>query len=48
MGISLDRQENLVAHEVMVAGPTMRTIKVRLYSDLIELLENSSGSAPDL
>ena len=30
------------------AGPTMRTIKVRLYSDLIELLESSTGSAPDL
>ena len=28
------------------AGPTMRTIKVRLYSDLIELLENSDGTAP--
>ncbi len=27
------------------AGPTMRTIKVRLYSDLIDLLENSRGTA---
>jgi enoyl-CoA hydratase/carnithine racemase len=30
------------------AGPTMRTIKVRLYADLIELLESSAGTAPDL
>ena len=28
------------------AGPTMRTIKVRLFADLIELLENSDGTAP--
>jgi enoyl-CoA hydratase/carnithine racemase len=28
-------------------GPTMRTIKVRLYSDLIRLLENSDGTAAD-
>lgn len=28
------------------AGPTMRTIKVRLYADLIDLLENSDGTAP--
>jgi len=27
------------------AGPTMHTIKVRLYSDLIDLLENSRGTA---
>jgi enoyl-CoA hydratase/carnithine racemase len=29
------------------AGPTVRTIKVRLYSDLISLLESSEGTAPD-
>jgi enoyl-CoA hydratase/carnithine racemase len=30
------------------AGPTMRTIKSRMYADLIELLENSEGTAPQL
>jgi len=30
------------------AGPTMHTIKSRMYADLIELLENSSGTAPQL
>ena len=30
------------------AGPTMRTIKSRMYADLIELLENSPGTAPQL
>ncbi|MFC2177151.1 enoyl-CoA hydratase-related protein [Actinomycetota bacterium] len=30
------------------AGPTMGAIKLRLYSDLIELLERSPGTAPDL
>ncbi len=28
------------------AGPTMRAIKVRMYADLIELLESSTGTAP--
>ena len=42
----LPRAVEMAAALANKAGPTMRTIKSRMYAELIELLENSAGTAP--
>jgi len=43
----LPQSIEIAARLAAKAGPTMRTIKTRLYAELIELLNSSDGTSPD-